>query len=149
MDLLQTLLLGLAAGAIATVVLTIVEYADMAVTKRPASLVPGKVLVGLTGGDPQTETGRAKKLNWPVHVMHGTAVGVVLAALSLLDLSAVLTTVIFYVLLLGLDWVMYVLLGVTPPPWRWSGSSMARELLLKGIFAAALGIAFYALSDLL
>ena len=149
MDVLQTLLIGLAAGAIATVVLTVVEYADMALTKRPASLVPGKVLVGLTGGDPQTEIERAKKLNWPVHIMHGTAVGAVLAALSLLDLSAVLTTVIFFVLLLGLDWVMYVLLGVTPPPWRWSGSSMARELILKGIFAAAVGIAFYALSDLL
>lgn len=147
MDLLQTLLIGLAAGAIATVVLTIVEYADMAVTKRPASLVPGKVLVGLTGGDPQTETDRAKKLNWPVHVMHGTALGAAFGALSLVDLSGVLTTLIFYVLLLGLDWVMYVALGVTPPPWRWSGSSIARELILKGVFAAALGIAFYPLSD--
>jgi hypothetical protein len=148
MDVLQTLLIGLVAGAIATVVLTVVEYADMAATKRPASLVPGKVLVSLTGGDPQTDVERAKKLNWPVHVMHGTAVGVVFAALSLLDLSAVLTTVLFYVLLLGLDWVMYVVLRVTPPPWRWSGSSMVRELVLKGVFAAAVGIAFYALEGL-
>lgn len=148
MDVLQTLLIGLVAGAIATAVLTAAEYVDKALTKRPASLVPGKVLVSLTGGDPQTDTERAEKLNWPVHIMHGTAVGAVLAALSLLDLSAVLTTVLFFVLLLGLDWVMYMVLGVTPPPWRWSGSAMTRELVLKGLFAAAVGIAFYTLIDL-
>lgn len=147
-DVLQTLLVGLAAGAIGTVVFTIVEYLEMAVTGRPASLVPGQVLVALTGGDPQAEKDRAKKYNLPVHFMHGTALGVVLAALSLLDLSAVLTTVIFFVLLLSGDWMMYVLLGVTRP-WRWSAADMARELLLKAFLAAAIGVAFYMLIELI
>ncbi len=146
MDVLRTLLIGLAAGAIGTVVFTIVEYVEMAVTRRPASLIPGQVLVAMTGGDPQAEKERARKYNLPVHFMHGTALGVVLAALSLLDLSAVLTTVIFYALLLGGDWMMYVLLGVTQP-WRWSAADMARELVLKAFFAAAVGIAFYMLAE--
>ena len=72
----------------------------------------------------------------------------VLAALSLLDLSAVLTVVIFYVLLLGGDWLMYILLGVTQP-WRWSADDMARELVLKAVLAAAFGVIFYVLIDLL
>jgi hypothetical protein len=148
MDVLQTLLLGLAAGAIGTVVFTAVEYVEMAVTKRPASLVPGQVLVAITGGDPQVEKDRARKFNLPVHFMHGTTLGVVLAALSLLDLSAVLTTVVFYVILLGGDWLMYTVLGVTQPPWRWSAADLARELVLKAVFAAAVGIAFYVLIDL-
>lgn len=148
MDVLQTLLIGLAAGAIGTLIFTVVEYLEMAATGRPASLIPGQVLVAITGGDPQAEKERARKYNLPVHFMHGTALGMVLAALSLLDLSAVLTTVIFYVLLLGGDWMMYVALGVTQPPWRWSAADLARELVLKAFLAAAVGIVFYLLIDL-
>lgn len=147
MNVLQTLLIGLAAGAIATVVFTIVEYLEMAVTRRPASLVPGQVLVALTGGDPQGEKERARRYNLPVHFMHGTALGMVLAALSLLDLSAVLTTVIFYALVLGGDWMLYTVLGVTKP-WQWSAADIAREVVLKAFFAAAVGITFYLLIDL-
>lgn len=147
MDVLPTLLIGLVAGVIATVVFTIVEYLDIAVTGRPVSTVPGEVAVALTGGDPHHDQERAKKLNLPTHFMHGTALGVVLAALSLLGLSAVLTTVIFYVLLLGGDWMMYTLLGVTTP-WSWTATQWTRELVLKAIFAAAMGVAFYWLIDL-
>jgi hypothetical protein len=147
MDVLQTLLIGLAAGAIGTVVFTVIEYVEMAATRRPASLIPGQVLVAMTGGDPQAEKDRARKLNLPVHFMHGTALGVVLAALSLLNLSAVLTTVLFYVVVLGGDWMLYAMLGVTKPS-SWSGADWARELILKAFFVAAVGIAFYLLIDL-
>ena len=147
MDIIQTLLIGFAAGAIGTVIFTIIEYLEMALTKRPASLIPGQVLVAMTGGDPQAEKDRARKLNLPVHFMHGTALGAVLAALSLLDLSAVLTTVIFYALVLGGDWMLYTALGVTKP-WEWSAADMAREVVLKAFFAAAVGVAFYLLIDL-
>lgn len=148
MDVVQTLLIGLAAGAIATVVLTIVEYLDIAVTGRPTSTVPGEVAVAMTGGDPHRDRERAEKLNLPTHFAHGTALGAALAALSLLGLSPVLTTVIFYVLLLGGDWTMYVLLGVTTP-WSWTATQWIRELVLKGIFAAAMGVAFYLLIELI
>ncbi|TFV59293.1 hypothetical protein E4P41_12030 [Geodermatophilus sp. DF01-2] len=147
MDVLQTLLLGLVAGAIATVLFTAVEYAEMAVTRRPTSLVPGKVFVAMTGGNPQTDTERARKWNLPTHLMHGTGLGLVFAALSLLDLSATLTTVLFYVVLLGGDWLLYSALGVTKPA-EWSGADWAREVGLKAVFAFLLGIAFYTLIEL-
>jgi hypothetical protein len=101
-----------------------------------------------SSGDPHRDRERVQKLNLPTHFMHGTMLGVVFAALSLLGLSAVLTTVIFYVLLLGADWMMYTLLGVTPPSWRWSATEFTRESVLKAILAAAMGVAFYWLSDL-
>ena len=145
MDVLQTLLIGLAAGAIATVVLTIIEYLDMALTGRPSSTVPGEVAVAMTGGDPHRDRGRVERLNLPTHFMHGIMLGVVFAALSLIGLSAVLTTVIFYVLLLGADWMLYTVLRVTPPPWWWSATEMTRETVLKATFAAAMGVAFYLL----
>jgi apolipoprotein N-acyltransferase len=65
----------------------------------------------------------------------------VLAALSLLGLGAVLTTAIFYIVLLGSDWLLYTALGITKPT-QWSAADMVRELVLKGVFAAAVGIAF-------
>jgi hypothetical protein len=148
MDVVQTLLIGLAAGLLGTIVFSVVEYAEMAVTKRPPSLVPGQVLVSMTGGDPHVETEKAKKANLPVHFMHGTALGAVLAALSLLDLSAVVTTLLFYVLLLGGDWLMYTALGVTKPT-QWTAADWARELVLKAVFAAAVAVIFYALIDLI
>lgn len=148
MDVLQTLLIGLAAGAIGTVIFTVIEYVEMAVTRRPASLIPGQVLVAMTGGDPQAEKDRARKYNLPVHFMHGTALGMVLAAVSLLDWSPLLTAVIFYVVVLVGDWMLYVVLGVTQP-WRWSAADMAREVILKAFFAAAVAVAFYLLIDLL
>jgi hypothetical protein len=149
MNVVQTLLIGLVAGAVATVVFTIIEYLDIAVTGRPVSYVPGEVAVAVTGGDPHGhgDRDRVKKLNLPTHFAHGTALGLMLAALSLLGLSAILSTIIFYVLLLGGDWMLYTVLGVTTP-WSWTATQWVRELVLKAIFAAAMGVAFYWLIDL-
>jgi hypothetical protein len=146
-DVVETLLIGLAAGLLGTMVFTLVEYAEMAATKRPASLIPGQVLVAMTGGNPQAEKAKAQKANLPVHFAHGTALGLLLAALALLDLSPVLTGVLFYVLLLGGDWLLYSALGVTKPS-QWSAADWVRELVLKGAFAAAVAVIFYALIDL-
>lgn len=146
-DLATTLLLGLAAGLIGTLVLTAVEYAEIAVTKRPPSFVPGRVLVAMTGGEPRREDARARKLNLPVHFAHGTAMGVVLAALSLLDLPAVATAGLFYVVLLGGDWLLYTALGVTRPT-EWGAADWVRELVLKAVFAGAVALAFYLLAGL-
>lgn len=147
MDVWTALLLGLAAGAIGTLIFTAIEYADIALTKRPPSMVPGEVAVAMLGGDHRVQRDRVKKLNLPIHFMHGTVLGVVLGALSLLDLNAALTIAIFYMLLLGGDWMMYVALGVTAAPWKWEPSELARELILKATFAIAVGVVFYALAE--
>jgi hypothetical protein len=146
MDVVNTLLIGLAAGFLGTVVFTLVEYAEMAATKRPASLVPGQTLVAMTGRDPHRDTALARKANLPVHFAHGTALGAVLGALSLLDLSAVVTALLFYVLLLGGDWLLYSVLGITRPT-EWSGADWAREVALKAVFAGAVALIFYGLLE--
>jgi hypothetical protein len=149
MDVLGILLIGLAAGAIGTVAFTVVEYMEIALTKRPVSTVPGEVAVALTGGEPHRDRSRVEKLNLPTHFAHGTMLGLVFGALALLDLGVVWTTILFYVALLGVDWMMYVLLGVTPPPWRWGGKQLAREMGLKAILAIAVALAFYGLMALI
>ena len=50
-----------------------------------------------------------------------------LAALSLLGLGAVLTTAIFYIVLLGSDWLLYTALGITKPT-QWSAADMVRAV---------------------
>lgn len=147
MDVWTALLLGLAAGAIGTLIFTAIEYVDIALTKRPPSMVPGEVAVAMLGGDHRVQRDRVKKLNLPTHFMHGTALGIVLGALSLLDLNAALTVAIFYMLLLGGDWMMYVALGVTSAPWKWEPTELAREMILKAMFAIAVGVVFYALAE--
>jgi hypothetical protein len=77
----------------------------------------------------------------------GRGLGVVLGALSLLDLPAVVTVALFYGGLLLSDWMLYVALGITDAPWRWQPRELVRELLLKGTFAVAVGVAFYALES--
>jgi hypothetical protein len=148
MDILSILLIGLAAGAIGTVVFTAVEYLDIAVTGRAPSMVPGEVGVALTGGDPHRDRDRVQSLNLPIHFMHGTTLGLVFAGLSLLDLGAVVTTLVFYVLLLGADWMLYTVLGVTAPT-RWNATQWTRELVLKAILAIAIAAAFYPLVTLI
>lgn len=149
MDVGSALLVGLAAGAIGTVVFTVIEYLDIAMTGRSQSVVPGAVAVALLGGDHRVQRDRVKRLNLPTHFMHGTGLGLVFGALSLLDLGAAVTTAMFYVLLLGADWMLYVALGVTPAPWNWEGREFAREVILKAMFAVAVAVAFYALSDVI
>jgi hypothetical protein len=46
---------------------------------------------------------------------------------------------------LGGDWMLYVALGVTKPS-QWSAGDFAREVVLKGIFVATIGAAFYSLA---
>jgi hypothetical protein len=113
MDVVNTLLIGLAAGFLGTVVFTLVEYAEMAATKRPASLVPGQTLVAMTGRDPHRDT-----------------------------------ALLFYMLLLGGDWLLYSVLGITRPT-EWSGADWAREVALKAVFAGAVALIFYGLLEVL
>lgn len=146
MNTVQTLLVGLAAGVIGTIVFTAIEYAEMALSKRPASMVPGRVAVALIGGDLDTDTDRVHKLNLPTHFAHGTMLGVVFGAIALLPINLVAVTALFYVALLGGDWLLYVALGVTAPPWRWGGADFTREVVLKAMFAIAVGLSFTAIS---
>lgn len=76
MDVGTALLIGLAAGALGSVAFTLVEYLDIAVTRRAPSMVPGEVAVAMLGGDHRVQRDRVKRLNLPTHFMHGTALGV-------------------------------------------------------------------------
>ncbi len=66
---------GLAAGAVGTIALTVAEKAEMGLTGRPASTVPGQVATRLSGRDPDEEPDLVQRLNAVTHWAHGIAMG--------------------------------------------------------------------------
>jgi len=121
MNVALALGLGLAAGAVGTVVLTLSETLEQRLTRRPASTVPGQVGASLSGkgGDEAA----ADRLNTPIHWIHGITMGAVRGALGLTGLGAVPATAVFYVLVWGGDVLLYRTLGIAPWP---SGGRQSR-----------------------
>jgi hypothetical protein len=106
-DILEAVGLGLAAGAIGTVVLTLAEMAEMKLTGREPSTVPGQVGTKLSGRDPETNVSLVKRLNPIVHWGHGIGLGAVRGLLDAAGLRPLTATLVFYPLVFGGDAAVY------------------------------------------
>ncbi len=98
MALLEAVGLGLLSGAIGTIALTVAERAEMALTGRSASMVPGQVGAKLSGRDPEGEPELVERLNPIVHWAHGIVMGAIRGLLDLAGLGALAATLVFYAL---------------------------------------------------
>lgn len=136
---------GLVAGVVGTVALTIAEKAEMSLTGREPSMVPGQVGARLSGHDPQTDVALVRRLNPIVHWGHGIGMGAVRASLDAVGMSRRSASAAFFPILWGGDAALYAALGVAPPPWRWSLQDLATDLFGKGVLAFATSGAYVAL----
>ncbi len=84
-----------------------------------------------------------------MHWLHGISLGVVRGLLDIVGLGVVIATLVFYALVWAGDALLYTVLGVTAPPWRWNRAELVRDLAGKGVYAVATSIAYVALRDLL
>ena len=148
MQIWKTILLGLVAGAIGTVLLTVFEKLDMALTHRPPSTVPGQVGVKLLGGNPEVEEGKVTRLNPVVHWSHGIALGAVRGLLGFAGLGFAAATALFYAIVWVGDATLYRTLRVADVPWRWERGELVRDLLGKGVLAVGTSIAYAVLTNL-
>lgn len=132
--------IGLVAGLIGTVAMTISEMVEARLTKREASTVPGQVGAKLSGHgeDPAT----VKRLNTPVHWTHGISLGAVRGLLGLTPLGPVWATVVHYGAVWGGDVLLYRSLGIAPWPWKWERRELITDLFHKGVYAVVTGVAF-------
>ncbi len=128
---------GLTAGAVGTVALTLAEKAEIALTGREPSTVPGQVGARLLGHDSQVDAGLVERLNPIVHWGHGIGLGAVRGLLDVAGLGPVAATLVFYPLVFASDATLYRVLGIAPPPWRWSRIELATDLFGKGVLAFA------------
>ena len=149
MDILIALAIGLVAGTIGTVALTIAETADMKLTGRESSTVPGQVGARVVGRDPAVDQQLVERLNPVVHWVHGIALGAVRGLLDVVGLGAAVATIVFYALVWGGDAALYRALGIAPAPWRWSASELLTDLFGKGVYAVATSAAYIVLDQAL
>ena len=131
---------------VGAVALTIAEKAEMKLTGREPSTIPGQVGARLSGHDPQADVDLVGRLNPVVHWAHGAAMGVVRASLDAAGMSRRSASIAFFPMLWGSDAALYVTLGIAPPPWRWSFGDLATDLYGKGVLAFATSGAYVAIS---
>jgi hypothetical protein len=134
---------GLAAGVVGTTALTLAERAEMALTGREPSTVPGQVGARLTGQDAQPGSDAVERLNPVVHWGHGVGMGVVRAGLE--GAGRRRATLAFFPMVWAGDAMLYRLLGIAQSPWRWSRRDLATDLFGKAVLAGATSAAFIAL----
>ena len=138
---------GLVAGGIGTVALTLAENAEIRLTGRQPSTVPGQVGVKLLGRDPQTEPEFVQRLSPIVHWSHGIALGGVRGLLDVVGLGRLTATLVFVPLVWGGDAGLYRALGIADAPWRWKRSELLTDLFGKSVLAVATSLAYIALDD--
>ncbi len=135
MDILESVGLGLAAGAVGTVALTLAEQLEMKLTGREPSTVPGQVGTRLSGRDPKADPERVNRLNPIVHWAHGIGLGAVRGLLDVAGLGPLAATLVFYPVVVAGDAALYRALGIAPAPWQWSRGELATDLFGKGVLA--------------
>lgn len=146
MEILEAVGLGMAAGAIGTVALTCAERAEMKLTGRQPSTVPGQIGAKLVGRDPQANTALVERLDPIVHWGHGIGLGAVRGLLGVAGLGPVAGTLVFYPVVWGGDAALYRALGIAPAPWRWTRAELATDLFGKAVLAFATSGAYVLLA---
>lgn len=147
MTLLKALGRGLVAGTAGTLALTLAEHAEMKLTGRKPSTVPGEVGAKLLGRDPDSDPALTQRLSPLVHWTHGISLGGVRGLLDAAGLSPRAATLAFYPVVWGGDALLYRALGIAPAPWRWSRSELLTDLFGKGVLAFATSGAYILLDD--
>ena len=147
MNTQETLRRGLIAGTAGTVALTLAEHAEMKLSGREPSTVPGQVGAKLLGRDPDADAALIQRLSPVVHWTHGIALGAARGLLDAAGLSSRAATLAFYPLVWGGDALLYRALGIAPAPWRWSRGELLTDLFGKGVLAFATSGVYVLLSD--
>ena len=137
--------LGMVAGAVGTVAMTVTQRVEMSLSGRAPSTVPGQVGASLVPGADPAVPADVARLNAPVHWGHGIAMGALRGVLDIAGLRGPSATAAHFALVWGGDAALYRALGVADVPWRWSAGELGADLLHKGVYAAVTGAVYDAL----
>ncbi|WP_228988838.1 hypothetical protein [Streptomyces sp. DH8] len=134
----QVLKQGLIAGAAGSLVMTLGEKLEQAVTKRPDSHVPARVLERLTGL-PERPGKQPLRLNWAMHFGQAALVGVLRSVMAHAGLRGPLASAQFAVVRLTTDQILENATGVGAPPPTWPRKELAVDIVHKAVYAFATG----------
>lgn len=136
---------GALAGLIGTAAMTAAQTAEMRVTGRRASMVPGQVASKLLRLEPKDDAGLARISN-RMHWAHGIVQGTLRAVVGRLGLQGPAAAGTHFALMWTSDAMLYKVLDISPWPWEWSLDELAPDVLHKGFYALVTSAAYDRLS---
>ncbi|MFB8246983.1 hypothetical protein ACFC5X_18325 [Streptomyces sp. NPDC055952] len=129
---------GLVAGTAGGVVMTLGEKAEQAVTGRPDSHVPARVLQRLTGMRERPGT-QPLPVNWAMHFGQAAVLGVLRSVMAQAGLRGPVASAKFTVVRLTNDQILENATGVGAPPQTWPRKELAVDVLHKAVYAFVTG----------
>ncbi len=124
------LIRGAAAGLAGAAGMTAFQLVEMRVTGRAESDQPARLVARLLPVRPAGATGW-RRLNYVAHTGVGVSWGVARAIAARAGLRGQRGTLALFAVLWNLDWVTVAALGLDPPPWRWSATELAVDVVDK------------------
>ncbi|MYS91867.1 MULTISPECIES: hypothetical protein [Streptomyces] len=129
---------GLIAGTAGGVVMTLGEKLEQAITKRPGSHVPARVLQRLTGL-PEHPGKQPLPVNWTMHFGQAALLGVLRSLMAQAGLRGPVASAKFTVVRLTNDQILENATGVGAPPPSWPRKELVIDVLHKAVYAFATG----------
>ncbi|CAL9325188.1 hypothetical protein [Streptomyces sp. SudanB52_2052] len=129
---------GLLAGTAGGVVMTPGEKAEQAVTGRPGSHVPARVLQRLSGR-PEHPGTQPPPINWAMHYGQAALLGVLRSVMAQAGLRGPAASAQFTVVRLTNDQILENATGVGAPPATWPRGELVVDVLHKAVYAFVTG----------
>ncbi|WP_028813818.1 hypothetical protein [Streptomyces flavidovirens] len=129
---------GLVAGAAGGVVMTLGEKIEQAITGRPDSHVPGRVLERLTGMGERPGK-QPLPVNWAMHFGQAALLGVLRSVMAHAGLRGPVASAQFTVVRLTNDQILENATGVGAPPATWPRTELVVDLLHKTVYGFVTG----------
>ncbi|GAA3492862.1 hypothetical protein [Streptomyces cremeus] len=136
---------GMIAGTVGGLAMTLGEKAEQAVTGRPDSYVPARVLQRLAGL-PEHPGKQPLPVNWAMHFGQAALLGVLRSVMAQSGLRGPAASAKFAVVRLTNDQILENATGVGAPPATWPRRELAVDLLHKSVYAFVTGIVADALA---
>jgi hypothetical protein len=136
---------GLIAGAAGTAAMTISSTLEAKLRGRGESSAPADAAGEVLGVEPTDEQGK-RRFATLVHWGYGTSWGAARGLIDETGLDGPAATATHGALVWGSAAAMLPSLGVAPPIWRWRVKEITIDLFHHGVYAAATGAAYEAIS---
>jgi hypothetical protein len=127
---------GVLAGVAGVAVMTAAEKLEQAVTHRPDSQVPGRVLGRLV---PATAGADLQRRMWVLHVGMAAGMGAVRGVMAFAGLRGPWASAMFTVVRLTADQIAENWTGAGAPPWTWPRGELLVDVAGKAVYAFATG----------
>ncbi|MEU1895694.1 hypothetical protein [Streptomyces pristinaespiralis] len=129
---------GLIAGTAGGAVMTLGEKLEQAITERPDSHVPARVLQRLTGM-PEHPGNQPLPVNWAMHFGQAALLGVLRSIMAQAGLRGPVASAKFTVIRLTNDQILENATGVGAPPPTWPRRELVIGVLHKAVYAFTTG----------